>query len=52
MFQPMTGGGLRVECVPLKGIITWAYEVQNYQLSGGPDCRIRALEHLGQGTLR
>ncbi len=36
MIQPMTGGGLRVNCVSVKVLITWAYQVQNYQLSGGP----------------
>jgi uncharacterized protein (TIGR03435 family) len=36
MIAPMTGGGLRVECVGLTSLITWAYQVQNYQLSGGP----------------
>jgi uncharacterized protein (TIGR03435 family) len=28
--------GWRVECLSLKTIITWAYQIQNYQLSGGP----------------
>jgi uncharacterized protein (TIGR03435 family) len=37
MIGPMPGGGLRVECLSLKSIITWAYEVQNYQVSGGPE---------------
>jgi bla regulator protein blaR1 len=32
----MPGGGLRVECLSLKTIITWAYEVQDYQVSDGP----------------
>jgi bla regulator protein BlaR1 len=36
MIGPMPGGGLKVECLPLKAIITWAYQVQNYQVSGGP----------------
>jgi uncharacterized protein (TIGR03435 family) len=36
MVQPMPGGGLRVECLSLRTIITWAYQIQNYQLSGGP----------------
>src|SRR4051812_18248264 len=36
MLQPMTGGGLRVECMSLKPMLTWAYEVQNFQISGGP----------------
>ena len=36
MIQPMTGGGLRVECMSLKPMLTWAYQVQNFQISGGP----------------
>ncbi len=36
MIGPMPGGGLRVECLPLKSIVTWAYEIQNYQITGGP----------------
>jgi bla regulator protein blaR1 len=36
LIGPMTGGGLRVECLPLKNILTWAYDVQDYQVSGGP----------------
>lgn len=36
MIAPLPGGGLRVECVPLNSLITWAYQIQNYQLSGGP----------------
>jgi uncharacterized protein (TIGR03435 family) len=36
MIEPMTGGGLRVDCVGLKSLITWAYQVQNYQVNGGP----------------
>jgi uncharacterized protein (TIGR03435 family) len=36
MIEPMTGGGLRVECVNLKALLTWAYQVQTYQISGGP----------------
>src|SRR5436190_19133712 len=36
MIQPMTGGGLRVEGVNLKVMLAWAYQVQNYQISGGP----------------
>jgi uncharacterized protein (TIGR03435 family) len=36
MIEPMTGGGLRVNCVGLKTLVTWAYQVQNYQVSGGP----------------
>ncbi len=36
VIGPMPGGGLRVECLALKSILTWAYDVQNYQISGGP----------------
>jgi bla regulator protein blaR1 len=36
IIEPLPGGGLRVECVGLKSLLTWAYEVQNYQVSGGP----------------
>jgi len=36
MIQPMTGGGLRTECMTLKAMMVWAYQVQNYQVSGGP----------------
>jgi uncharacterized protein (TIGR03435 family) len=36
MIQPMPGGGLRIECLNLKTILVWAYDVQNYQISGGP----------------
>jgi uncharacterized protein (TIGR03435 family) len=36
IIQPMTGGGLRTECVSLKGLLVWAYQVQNYQVLGGP----------------
>jgi len=36
MIEPMTGGGLRVDCVNVKLLIAYAYEVQNYQITGGP----------------
>lgn len=36
MVQPMPGGGLRVEGMSLRPLITWAYQIQNYQLTGGP----------------
>ncbi|HLW76109.1 MAG TPA: TIGR03435 family protein [Bryobacteraceae bacterium] len=36
LIGPMPGGGFRVECLPLKSIVTWAYQIQNYQLDGGP----------------
>ena len=32
----MPGGGLVAEGLSLKGIILWAYELQDYQVSGGP----------------
>ena len=35
-LQSMTGGGLRAVCVNLKTLLTWAYQVQNYQVTGGP----------------
>ncbi len=36
LIGPMPGGGLRVECLPLKNILMWAYDIQDYQVSGGP----------------
>ena len=36
MIEPMTGGGLRIACLPLNAILAWTYQVQNYQISGGP----------------
>ncbi len=36
MIGPMPGGGLRVECLSMKTIIQWAYDVQDYQVTGGP----------------
>ena len=36
IIQPMPGGGLRIEGVPMKAILSWAYQVQNYQITGGP----------------
>jgi uncharacterized protein (TIGR03435 family) len=33
---PTPGGGLHVENLSLKAIILWAYELQGYQVSGGP----------------
>lgn len=35
-IEPLPGGGLRIECLALKTILTWAYDVQDYQVSGGP----------------
>jgi bla regulator protein blaR1 len=32
----MPGGGLNAEGVSLKNLIMWAYDVQDYQISGGP----------------
>jgi bla regulator protein blaR1 len=34
MLQP--GGGLRVTNLTLKGLIIWAYDVRDFQISGGP----------------
>jgi len=36
IIEPLPGGGLHIECVPLKTILNWAYQVQLYQISGGP----------------
>lgn len=36
MIEPLPGGGLRVDCLSLHTILTWAYEVQDYQVTGGP----------------
>jgi bla regulator protein blaR1 len=36
MIQPLPGSGLRAQCVPVRALITWAYQIQDYQLSGGP----------------
>jgi uncharacterized protein (TIGR03435 family) len=36
MIGPMPGGALRVECLPLKAIVAWAFQAQNYQISGLP----------------
>jgi uncharacterized protein (TIGR03435 family) len=36
MIQPLPGGGLRVDCLSLQTILTWAYKVQDFQISGGP----------------
>jgi uncharacterized protein (TIGR03435 family) len=36
MIGPMPGGGLRAEGMSVKAIIQWAYQVQNYQVTGGP----------------
>jgi len=36
IIEPMPGGGLRIEGVPMKAILSWAYQVQNYQIAGGP----------------
>ena len=34
--EPLPGGGLRVCGLALKTIVTWAYDVQDYQVVGGP----------------
>src|SRR5262249_47490018 len=36
MIAPQPGGGLRVECLNLKTMLMWAYNLQDYQISGGP----------------
>lgn len=36
MIQPMPGGSLRICGLSLKTILTWAYQVQDYQVTGGP----------------
>ena len=36
VIGPMPGGGLNAEGVSLKNLIMWAYDVQDYQISGGP----------------
>lgn len=35
-IEPLPGGGLRVCGLALKTIVTWAYDVQDYQVAGGP----------------
>jgi uncharacterized protein (TIGR03435 family) len=35
-IEPLPGGGLRVCGLALKTIVTWAYDVQDYQVVGGP----------------
>lgn len=37
MIRPLPGGRLNVTNVPLKQLITVAYRVQDFQISGGPD---------------
>lgn len=36
VIGPMPGGGLNAEGLSLKNLIMWAYDVQDYQISGGP----------------
>jgi bla regulator protein BlaR1 len=36
MMQALPGNGLRALCIPVRALITWAYQIQNYQLTGGP----------------
>jgi uncharacterized protein (TIGR03435 family) len=36
IINPLPGAGLKIDCVPLRAIVTWAYRIQDYQLSGGP----------------
>jgi len=33
---PVSGGGLRIVCMPLKWIIMFAYDMNEFQVSGGP----------------
>ena len=35
-IQFMPGGGLRMTGVPLRAMITFAYDVRDFQISGGP----------------
>jgi uncharacterized protein (TIGR03435 family) len=35
-LRTMPGGGFRADCASVKVILTWAYQLQNYQISGGP----------------
>jgi uncharacterized protein (TIGR03435 family) len=35
-FQFMPGGGLKMMGIPLRGMITFAYDVPDFQISGGP----------------
>ncbi len=35
-IQFMPGGGLKVTGIPLRGMITFAYDVRDFQVSGGP----------------
>jgi uncharacterized protein (TIGR03435 family) len=36
VIAPMPGGGLNAEGVSLKNLMMWAFDVQDYQISGGP----------------
>lgn len=36
VIEPMPGGSLRICGLSLKTLVTWAYQVQDYQISGGP----------------
>ena len=35
-IQFMPGGGLKMSGIPLRGMITFAYDVRDFQVSGGP----------------
>src|SRR4051812_6773017 len=35
-IQFMPGGGLKMTNIPLRGMITFAYDVRDFQVSGGP----------------
>ena len=36
MIEPLPGGSLRIDCLPLHTIVMWAYNVQDFQVTGGP----------------
>ncbi len=36
IIEPLPGGSLRIDCLTLNTIVTWAYNVQDFQVSGGP----------------
>jgi uncharacterized protein (TIGR03435 family) len=36
MIEQMPGGGLRICGLALKTIVTWAFDVQDYQVAGSP----------------
>ncbi|MGA7239949.1 MAG: TIGR03435 family protein [Bryobacteraceae bacterium] len=36
VIAPMPGGGVNAEGISLKNLMMWAFDVQDYQISGGP----------------